>query len=175
MTLGEKYMFTVNKVFSPGAMALYNFRSGFAQVRHKQMPWGSEGAYGVYTASYLGRSFLRQNIAFGVRAFDHEDPRYFPLGHGSTWTRVKYSVVRTFLVQNDSGGTMPAYSLFVAAYATPLLADQWRLEHFLNPHPFRAGTAALGIAVGSDLMQEFWPDIKKKLNLESRLHRMHGH
>jgi hypothetical protein len=97
------------------------------------------------------------------------------LGHGSGWTRVKYAVLRTFLVRNDSGGTMPAYSLLVAAYGTPLLADRWGVEHFLNPHPFRAGTAALGFAVGSDVFQEFWPDLKQKLDLDGWLHRRMGH
>jgi hypothetical protein len=171
LTLGQKYMFTANKVFSPGAMVLYNFRSGADLLLRKRMPWGVEDSYGVRTASFLGRSFLRQNLAFGVRAFDHEDPRYFVLGTGTAWTRVKYAVTRTFLVRNDSGGTMPAYSLFAAAYGAPLLADRWGLQHFLSPQPLRAGTVGLGIAAGSDVMQEFWPDIKRKLKLDSRLHR----
>lgn len=175
LSLEQKYLFTLNQVFSPGAMALYNFRSGVDEVLHKHAPWGSEGSYGLHTASFLGRSFLRQNLAFGVRAIDHEDPRYFVLGHGSGWTRVKYAVARTFLARSDRGGDMPAYSLFVAAYGTPLLADRWGLEHFLNPHPFRAGTAGIGIAAGSDIFQEFWPDLKKKLDLDERLHRLRRH
>jgi hypothetical protein len=176
LTLGQKYLWSANKVFSPGSLFLYNFRAGFDEVLRKDSPWGNqEDSYGVRTASFLGRSFLRQNLAFGVRAFDHEDPRYFVLGRGSRWTRVKYAVIRTFLVRNDSGGIMPAYSLFTAAFGTPLLADQWGLEHRLNPHPLRAGGAGLGIAVGSDVFQEFWPDIKRKLGLDRRLHGWYGH
>src|SRR5579875_166644 len=170
LTLGEKYLFTANKIFSPGSIALYNLHSGADVLLRKRMPWGVEDSYSVRAASFLGRSFLRQNLAFGVRAFDHEDPRYFALGKGTAWTRVKYAVTRTFLVRNDSGGAMPAYSLFAAAYGTPLLADRWGLQHFLSPRPLRAGTVGLGIAAGSDGAQEFWPDLKKKLKLDSRLH-----
>ncbi len=171
MTLGQKYMWSLGQVFSPGSLFLYNFRAGFDElVLHKANPWGGEeDSYGVHLASFLGRSFLRQNLAFGVRAFDHEDPRYFVLGHGTVWTRVKYATVRTFVVRNDSGGLMPAYSLFVSSFGTPLIADQWELEHALNPHPLGSGAAGLGIAVGSNVFREFWPDIKRKIGLERRL------
>jgi hypothetical protein len=176
LTLGQNYLFTLNKVFGPGSMFLYSFHAGLQTLLHKDNPWGTtEDDYTIRAASLLGRSFLRQNLAFGVRAFDHEDPRYFALGHGGGWTRVKYAVLRTFLVRNDSGGTMPAYSLLLAAYGTPLLADRWGVEHFLNPHPFRAGTAALGFAVGSDVFQEFWPDLRRKLDLDGWLHRRQSH
>ena len=176
LTLAQKYLYSVNQVFSPGSMFLYGLHAGIDQWRDLPHQWGSgEESYAVRTASFFGRSFLRQNIAFGVRAFDHEDPRYFPLAHGSHWTRVKYAIVRTFLVQNDLGGIMPAYSLVASAYMTPFFADKWRPDHFDDTHPLRVGSGSIGIAVGSNVFREFWPDIRKKLDVESRLHHHAGH
>jgi len=155
-------------------MFLYTLRGGIDQWRGLPRQWGHGwDSYAVRSTSFFGRSLVRENIAFGVRAIDHEDPRYFPLGQGSRWARVRYAIERTFLVKNDSGGTMPAYSLFVSAYTAPFIAQQWRPEHFTSSHPFKVGSARIGIAVGSDVFQEFWPDLKRKLKLDRRLHGLH--
>lgn len=154
-------------------MFLYSFHAGIDQAMEKPQAWGTGmDSYAIREANVLGRSFVRQNLAFGVRAFDHEDPRYFVLGHGTWRGRVKYAVVRTFLVMNDSGGTMPAYSLFASSFATPFIADEWRPG---TVHPIRAGFGGIGFAVGSNVFQEFWPDLKGKLNIEGRLHGYTGH
>jgi hypothetical protein len=173
LTLGENYLFTLNKVFSPGSMFLYSLHASIDQAMIKPQAWGTgPGGYALRSANVFGRSFVRQNVAFGVRALDHEDPRYFVLGHGGGWTRVKYAIERTFVVRNDSGGNMPAYSLFASSFATPYIADEWRPGVV---HPLRAGTLGVGFAVGSNVFQEFWPDIKKKLDLDGRLHAYHEH
>jgi hypothetical protein len=173
LTLGENYLWTLNRVFSPSSMFVYSVHAAFDQALQKPAPWGDGmAAYALRSANILGRSFVRQNVAFGVRAFDHEDPRYFPMGRGSKWNRVKYAMERTFIVPNTSGGNMPAYSLFVSSFATPYIADIWRPG---KPHPLRAGAASLGFAVGADVFREFWPDLRKKLDIEGRLHRYDGH
>ena len=47
-------------------------------------------SFSVRMANVFGLSFLRQNIAFGVRAFDREDPRYFRKVKGTGRERTKY-------------------------------------------------------------------------------------
>jgi hypothetical protein len=174
LTLGEQYLFSANKIFSGESMLVYAARAGLDQLRDRPAQWGSGAdSYAVRYASFFGRSFVRQNIALGIRALDHEDPRYFPLERGSGWARTKYALARTFLVRNGSGGLMPAYSLFASAFATPLLADRWRPEVFHAGQPLRVGFLGIGLASASDLWQEFWPDLMRKLDLDGRLHRFH--
>lgn len=164
MTLGQKYGWASEKALGGPGLALVVLKASYDQTFNKPHQWGGDPeSFAVRSASRFGRSFLRQNIAFGVRALDGEDPRYFVSGHGSKWTRVKYAVVHTFEVRSDSGNWMPAYSVIVAAYATPFLANQWRPDRHGAGWEFGVGTAGLGIAVGANLCQEFWPDLRKKL------------
>ena len=77
---------------------------------------------------------------------DHEDPRYFVSGSGGPWKRTWYSMVHEFVVHNDNGTMMPAYSRFVADYGMPFIAQQWRPGRFrTTPDGLRAGTCSLGL------------------------------
>src|SRR5579871_5779101 len=158
LTLAQKYLYTLDKVTGEGALAVVLMKSTFDQLRDEPHQWGyGTDAFAIRTASRFGRSFLRQNIAFGMRALDGEDPRYFVSGHGSKWTRTKYAIGHSFAVRNNRGDLMPAYSLLVSSYATPFLADEWRPDHHGVPRLLGSGTAATGMAVGSSIFQEFWP------------------
>lgn len=175
MTLGQKYQFTFNKVFGfPGLLAA-TLHAGFDQARTHPTDWGlGSDAFGVRLASRFGRSLVRQNLAFGVRALDHEDPRYFVSGHGSVWKRTRYAIGHTFVVRNDNGSWMPAYSRFIADYGMPYIAEQWQPGRFRTfPEGLRVGTIALGIGAGMNVGREFWPDIRTKI-LKTRIGRRYA-
>jgi hypothetical protein len=126
--------------------------------------WGlGAGAIGPRIASDFGRRFLRQNIAFGVRALDHEDPRYFRSGQGNVLSHVRYAAIHTFLVRNDNGSAMPAYSLFVSASTMPFIAQSWRPESFSMARGFGGGGVSIGVALATNIWNEFWPDLRAKL------------
>ncbi len=164
LTLGEKYQFSLNKVIGTGALTTVALKASMDQMLDRPHAWGPGiDSYAVRTASYFGRSFVRQNLAFGVRALDGEDPRYFRSGRGTKWERSKYAIAHTFMVRNDSGGSMPAYSLMVSSFATPFLANQWRPDRCMAGREVGAGFGGLGIAAGSSILQEFLPDIRQKL------------
>ena len=165
LTLGQKYLFTARKTFGGGGLALVSMKAAFDQTLDRPHQWGTGAdSFAVRTASYFGRSFLRQNIAFGVRALDGEDPRYFVSGTGTKWERAKYAIGHTFAVRNDAGNWMPAYSLLVSDFATPFIVNEWRPDRHSVPREFRTGAAGLGIAIGSSLWQEFWPDLRRKFH-----------
>lgn len=172
MTLGEKYLYSLNRVFGAPHLMLLAVKASFDQSEMAPAVWGGGAdAFGVRMASQLGRSLVRQNIAFGVRALDHEDPRYFRLANGTGWQRVKHAMARTFVATNDDGKLMPAYSRFIADYSTPFIAQQWRPARLATVGlGLRTGSAGLGFAMGSNVAQEFWPDIRKAL-MASRLMR----
>ena len=169
LTLDQKYFFSMNKVVGKGAAGAVMLKAAFDQLREEPQQWGDHAdSFAVRGASHLGRSFVRQGLAFGVRALDGEDPRYFVSGEGGRWARTRYAMVHTFEARNDRGQWMPAYSLLVSAYGTAFIANTWRPDHRGVGYNFGAGTAAIGLAVGSSIVQEFWPDLKKKV------HRLHS-
>jgi hypothetical protein len=164
LSLGEKYLYTFDRVLGPGALFADGIHGLFDYALDRPHQWGTEGSsIGLRAASVFGRSFLRENIAFGVRAFDHEDPRYFRSGQGNLLSRTRYAAVHTFLVRKDSGGTMPAYSLFVAGSTMPFLAQSWRPEEFSAARGVGGAFGIMGFAVVANLWNEFWPDIRAKL------------
>ncbi len=165
LSLRQKLFYTENEVFGAPHLLQLTFAATLQQFTNQPRDWGwGSDAFGVRIASELGRSLIRQNIALGVRALDHEDPRYFILGHGTHWRRVRSALAQSVMARNDNGGWMPAYSRFVADYGMPFIAQQWNPYRFRTaPLGLRAGSVGIGLAAVSNVCQEFWPDIRKKL------------
>jgi len=164
LTPAEKLLYSVHQVFGPSHLFGYTVQAAAEQITDRPAGWGTKpDAYAIRMASIIGRNLVRESLAFGVRAADHEDPRYFVCGQGSTWHRTRYALAHAFVSRTDSGGTIPAYSRFIADYTTPFIADQWRPERFHTGQAFRAGTAAFGFAMVSNVLQEFLPDLKRKI------------
>ncbi len=124
---------------------------------------GTEG-YALRVVSRLGIAAVRENIAFAVRAVDHEDPRYFHSPSGGVWKRAGYAVKRTFVARSEHGGTIPAYAMLVSSFATPFIAEAWRPEPVRAGRELRTGAVTIGIDAGGNICREFWPDIRKRLS-----------
>lgn len=165
LTLGQNYAWSVHQIFAPGQLFLIAGRAAIDHSRNDPSGWG-EGpdGYALRVASRLGRVAVRQNLAFAVRALDHEDPRYFRSRETGIWRRSRYAVGRTFVVRNERGGTMPAYSLLLGDFATPFIAQVWRPQPVNAGREFRGGAIGIGIDAISNVGREFWPDIRKKLH-----------
>jgi hypothetical protein len=159
----QKYLYSLHEVAGPSRWFSYAARAALTQSRQSPDAWGKgPDAFAVRMADNFGRSFVHEGIAAGIRALDHEDPRYFRLGTGTKWQRVKYALTRTVIARSDNGGWVPALSRIAADYATPFIAQTWRPEPFSAARGFRGGSLAIGADFGSNLWKEFWPDLKKK-------------
>ncbi len=175
LNLKDKYLDSVAKVVSVPQMTLILIRSGMDQSQIKPRAWGTGAdSFGVRVASRLGRSLLRESVAFGIRAVDHEDPRYFPCKDTGTWKRVKYAVSRTVVARNDSGGWMPAYSRILSDYSMPLIAQLWRPEPFKLSRDLRVGSTGMGLGALVNVGLEFWPDVRKRLPAFARKYHVRG-
>jgi hypothetical protein len=163
LTSKERYLYSIDQVISLPRLLGIIARTSVDQATDTPSGWGggTEG-YAVRLASHFGRAFVHENVAFAVRAIDHEDPRYFVLGHGSTWTRVKYATKATFVVRRDNGDMIPAYSRFVADFSMPFISQTWRPDSIHGGRELRSGTMGLGVGVANNVFLEFWPDLKRK-------------
>jgi hypothetical protein len=165
LTNKERYYYSVDQIFSIPRLAGIIARASIDQASGTPGAWGggTEG-YALRLASHFGRAFVHENIAFAVRALDHEDPRYFVSGHGSTWTRIKYATKATFVVRNDNNEMMPAYSRFVADFTMPFISQAWHPEPIRAGRELASGSLGLGMGVVNNVVLEFWPDLKHKLH-----------
>jgi hypothetical protein len=170
LDLTHKFLYSFNEMMGPTEMIGFTVKAAMDQAQKSPAAWGSGiDSFGVRVASRFGREFLRENIAFGIRALDHEDPRYFRIGTGSHGSRVKYALSRTFLARKDTvpDGSVwiPAYSRLISDLAMPFLAQAWRPEGFSEARGFRQGSISVGMGFAANLWTEFWPDIRNKFKI----------
>jgi len=95
-----------------------------------------------------------------------EDPRYFRLGsgRGTTWHRVGYAVTRVFVVRTDKGKWDFNYSEWLGNTTTVAISNLY----YPDTRTAADNAQKLCIQVVTDalsqVMKEFWPDIKRKLS-----------
>ena len=166
ITLKEKYFFSLEQMFTGPRISATLIRTAMDHAQAAPHAWGSDApSFSVRLASHIGRNFVRTTISSGIRGIDHEDPRYFYSRKEKAWDRTRYAVIHSFIVHNDNGSTMPAYSRFISDFGMPFLAQTWHPEGVHPSRAMRAGGISLGVGVGITVAQEFWPDIRKKLHL----------
>ncbi len=97
----------------------------------------------------------------------HEDPRYFRIGSsgGSTWHRTKYALTRVLVVRTDKGGSAFNFSEWLGNGTAVAISNLYYPGDTRNVYD---NIQKLGIAVGTDafsqVLKEFWPDIKRKFS-----------
>ncbi len=144
---------------NPARLFLIAARAGIDHEGDDPAGWGqgSEG-YAVRVASRVGALVMRENLAFAVRAFDQENPRYFHSQERTAWKRTGYALSRTFVARNAAGGSL------LADVATPFIAQTWRPEAVTGGRALRSAGMSLGFDAVRNVGSEFWPDIRKKLH-----------
>ena len=176
LDLTQKYVYSVNETVSPVRWIGFAVHAAMDQAQKSPGAWGNgPDSFGIRVANVFGRNLLQANIAFGVSAFDREDPRYFRMEKGTSWKRARYALTRTVMARRDDGRWMPACSRLIADYSTPFIAQTWRPERFSVGRGFRGGSVAVGMGFGSNLWQEFWPDLKKRVWKGSQRFPASGH
>jgi hypothetical protein len=162
LTIGEKFKLSWQRSLDPWELFRASVGAGLDQWRDYPSNWG-EGwdSFGVRMASHFGEHLIKEEIEFGVEAFDHEDPPHGKSGLSGFWPRTRYAVVRTFVRENDHGHLMPAYSRFVGDYGAGFISREWYPARFQTVgQGLEAGTISLGLDAGMNVLREFWPSRK---------------
>jgi len=98
----------------------------------------------------------------------HEDPRFFRLGKGPIWYRAYNATTRIFVTKKDNGSTGFYFSEILGNVGVTAIGN----IYYPNSRSFSEGAERYGMALGNDmisnLLTEFWPDIKRKLPLPRR-------
>jgi hypothetical protein len=164
LTLPQKYTYALKDAFQPARLLYLFARAGVDQANDSPKPWGGgTNAYAVRVASRVGSNLVKENIAFGVAAVDHEERRYFRLGESSSgWLRTRHAVRRAFIARSENGGEMLAYSNFVSAFSAPFITQAWRPDGVKGGRELRGGSISMGMNAATNLWKEFIPDFTKR-------------
>jgi len=158
LTIAAKDSFDYPLVLFAGVLA------GIGQLADSDPEFG-QGVKGF--AHRLGTNYADQAIGnmmtegfFPVLL--HEDPRYFRLGTGSIMHRATYAATRVFVAYKDSGGKRFNYSEWFGNATGVAISN----AYYPDDRTFRDGAEKLLEQVGADatsqVLKEFWPDIKRK-------------
>jgi hypothetical protein len=168
LTAAQKFQVTARSAFDPVNFAWFGLLAGISQAQNSE-PGYRQGwtGYGKRYAAYLGDGVIENFSTQAVLpALLHQDPRFFQSGQGGFWRRTGYAVSRIFVTRSDTGKTEFNYSEILGSAAASGIST-----YTYHPKGDRnlANTASVwGSQVGydalTDVIKEFWPDIRRKMN-----------
>ncbi len=165
LTTAEKYRIARSDSFD---WPNYFLLAGFAL--QSQVAAGGFSHNGGFTGftQYYARAFGDQIIGSYVTeavlpSLLHEDPRFFRLGAGSFWRRVYYASSRILVTRADSGKPRFNVSEIAGNAAVVAITSSYYPDSRSPSEAVERFGMALGNDAVSNLMTEFWPDIKRRL------------
>jgi hypothetical protein len=165
LTAEEKARLALRNTFGPRAIGNRMIVAGFDMVRSKPDEWGGGmDAYTMRFGSRMGRLAVRNavrlstDVAFGI------DPRYDRCACSGFLARTGHAWKRVVVSRSDAGNDMPAISNFAGAYVTPFITYSWYPDRLnTTQRKLESGTLHLGWRGASNMIKEFWPDVKRGL------------
>jgi hypothetical protein len=162
LTPKQKLMIAVKDSFDYPLMGLAAAYAGIYQLDNSHPEFG-QGVKGY--ASRLGTSYADQvdgnMLTEGfLPVLFHEDPRYFRMAHGPVSKRTFYALTRIFVTHTDGGRTSFNFAETVGNGISSGIGLSYYPDD-RNPRDYFENYAtALGTDATSQVLKEFWPDIK---------------
>jgi hypothetical protein len=130
--------------------------------QHSKFGQGLKGygkRLGGSVADQLAGNFLTESV---MPTLLREDPRYFRRGHGGMWSRTGYAASRVFVARNDHGNwTFNAAEVSGNAIGAVIGNAYYPGERHLEDNVQRF-YSQMATDAFSQILKEFWPDIKHK-------------
>jgi hypothetical protein len=163
LTPKEKLNLALRNTFGPRALGNRMLAASIDQWRDHPTEWES-GVDGFSTrfASRMGRLAVRNSVRLATDVAFGIDPRYDRCDCAGFLKRTGHAWKRVIVSRSDSGGEMPALSNFTGAYVAPMITYTWYPDR-LNTwdRKLQSGTLNLGMRGLSNMLREFWPDVKR--------------
>ncbi len=158
MYIGYKDSTDYPVYFLSGAFAaLYQLEDS-----HPSFGQGMKGFGKRYVTGYADQTIGNMMTESLLPVLFHEDPRYFRKGTGSVGSRLGYAATRIFVVRADSGKwRFNASEVIGNGIAAGIGNAYYPDERSVNDNIQRFYTA-LGTDAISQILKEFWPDVKRK-------------
>jgi hypothetical protein len=153
---------TDRAIFFQGALI-----AGIGQATNSNPSFGQgmEGyakRFGAAYADFGLQNFMTEGLFPSVL---HQDPRYFRRSNGSGHSRLAYAISRLFITRTDSGKPQFNYSELVGGATSLAISNSYYPDGRNIRDNLGRYTLQLGFDAASNVLKEFWPDLKRKLRM----------
>lgn len=168
-TLSAKQKFTIasKDSFDYPLILLSGALAGIGQLTNENPSFGQgvEGYAHRLATNYADQAMGNLFTEGLFPAMLHEDPRYFRRGsdYGSPMKRAGYAISRVFVTKKDSGGTTFNYAEWLGNASAVAISNTYYPDSRTASENTEKLVQQVGIDALSQVLKEFWPDIKHKL------------
>ena len=165
ITAKQKFSIASKDSFDYPLVALSAVIAGWGQLTNGNPSFG-QGMAGY--GRRVGTSYADQAIGNMMTeaifpAFLHEDPRYFRRGYGSKWSRTFYAASRVLVTRTDAGNWRFNYSEVLGNATSVAISNSYYPDNRTVGSNVEKLGQQIGIDAISQVLKEFWPDIKRKI------------
>lgn len=165
LDLNAKFRIHAERSFGPSAVGIRLTRAGILQLADSPAEWGQgTSGYTRRLASSFATSGIRNGLAWGLDSALRQDPRYFRSTSRGFWRRMGHALRGTITTRTDRGGETLSTWRLGSAYGAAFLSNQWHPDRLnTTRHGIAGGSIRLGFDAATNVADEFWPDIKRKI------------
>ena len=164
ITVKQKFIIGAKDSFDYPLVLLAAAFAGLGQITNQNPSFG-QGLAGFgrrWGTGYADQAIGNMMTESIFPSFLHEDPRYFRRGSGSVGSRTWYALTRVFVTRTDSGGKRFNFSEVLGNATGVAISNSYYPDNRrVGPNVEKLGTQ-IGTDAMSQVLKEFWPDIKRK-------------
>ena len=141
------------------------FISGLGQLTDANPSFGQGVAgYAKRFGTTYGDFAIENLTTEGIfPALLHQDPRYFRRLEGTGRSRLGYAMSRLFITRSDSGKNQFNFSEIGGAAVSLAISNAYYPDGRTAGNNLGRYAVQLGFDAASNVLKEFWPDLKRKL------------
>jgi hypothetical protein len=165
ITTKQKFSIASKDSFDYPLLGLAAFIAAYGQLDNENPSFGQGWAgYGKRVGTSYADQVIGNMLSEAIfPTFLHEDPRYFRRGYGSVRSRIFYAATRVFVTRTDSGGTRFNFSEVLGNATGTAISNAYYPDNRTAADNVEKLGMQIGIDAISQVLKEFWPDIKHKL------------
>lgn len=164
LTAHEKLRMFERKSYSSFTFLNAAFDAGWSQISGDTYGPGVKGVAKRYAANLAdteARSFFQTYL---FSSWFHQDPRYHRIARGGLFYRASYAASRVIIGRTDDGRSTLNWPEFLGVAATVTLSNAYYPDHDCGPgHTISRGFGSIASDAGTQVMREFWPDLRRIL------------
>ena len=163
LTTRQKFTIAMKDSFDWPNYMISGLFAGIYQMQDQNPSFGQgvKGYVHRYWTSYIDQSMGNLMTEAVMPSLLREDPRYFRKVEGPFWKRLGYAVTRVVITKTDHDTTRFNFSEFIGNGVMASLGN----AYYPDDRGFRYTAQRWGTQIGTDafsnVLKEFWPDVKR--------------